>query len=268
MMNRTTSRRRPARTVLAAVLSFPLAGHALAASSTFATEYSIAFAGVPVAKSSFRTEVSDGALTLKGDLSSAGLASVFASTSATSTVRGRVTDKGIVTTSYSMRFTSGKRSRQTEMTFKGGNVVDVAITPPRGPRPGLVPVEDSHKRNVVDPFLAAMIAADDPSKVCARTIRVFDGITRLDLVLRAAGTEQVSTGGYKGEAIKCSVRYVPVAGHRPEAKTVKFMAGGERASISFAAVPGSNIYAPVKALIRTEAGTVSIKATRFEQTGG
>lgn len=256
----------------AAALMTPLAilpaAPALAASGTFATEYSIAFAGVPVARSSFRTELADGALTLKGTLSSAGLASVFASTKATSTVRGRVTDKGIVTTSYAMNFSSGKRSRQTEMTFKGGSVVDVAITPPRGPRPGVVPVEDTHKRNVVDPFLAAMIAADDPSKVCNRTLRVFDGITRMDLVLRPAGTEQVSTGGYKGAAIKCSVRYVPVAGHRPEAKMVKFMAGGERASISFAAVPGSNIYAPVKALIRTEAGTVSIKATRFEQTGG
>jgi hypothetical protein len=259
------------RAAAAALFILPITaavGPAQAASSTFATEYSISFAGVPVARSSFRTEVVDGALTLKGNLSSAGLASVFASTKATSTVRGRVTEKGIVTSSYSMNYSSGKRSRQTEMTFKGGSVVGLAITPPRGPRPGVVPVEDTHKRNVVDPFLAAMIAADDPSKVCNRTLRVFDGITRMDLVLRPAGTEQVSTGGYKGAAVKCSVRYVPVAGHRPEAKMIKFMSGGERASISFAAVPGSNIYAPVKALIRTEAGTVSIKATRFEQTGG
>jgi Protein of unknown function (DUF3108) len=249
------------------VLAASLAAYASVAGAAerFATDYSISFAGIPVARSSFRTTVEGDTLTLNGSLSSAGLATMFASTKATSTIVARVTKAGLQTQSYALQVRMGERNRETKMRFKGGNVASVSMTPKRKPNPNAVPVEATHKESVIDPFLASVIKASSPGDVCNRTLRVFDGTTRSDLVLRPDGVEQVKVKGFAGEGVRCSVRYVPVSGHRANSKSIRFMSQGERARITFAALPGSDYYAPVTATVKTSNGTISVKATRFER---
>ncbi|NJR13811.1 MAG: hypothetical protein HC779_06035 [Phyllobacteriaceae bacterium] len=72
-----------------AIIKAPHGGVKAAAAQTFAAEYSISFAGIPVARSTFSTIVNGDTLSLKGKLSSAGLGSVFSSTNATSSITGR-----------------------------------------------------------------------------------------------------------------------------------------------------------------------------------
>jgi Protein of unknown function (DUF3108) len=249
-------------TILAALAA--AAPSAAMAGERFATDYSISFSGLPVARSSFTTTVEGDTLTLSGNLSSAGLVSVFASTKASSTIVARVTEKGLQTQSYQLNVRYGDSKRETKVRFKGGDVANVSITPTRKPRAGAVPVEDGHLKRVIDPFLASVIRASSPSEVCNRTIRVFDGVTRSDLVLRPDGAEPFKTKGFDGEGVRCAVRYVPVSGHRANSKSTRFMAEGERARITFAAFPGSEFYAPVKASVETRNGKITVRATRFE----
>jgi hypothetical protein len=234
------------------------------ASQQFATDYTISFAGLPVAKSSFTTTVEGDRLTLNGNLSSAGLVSVFASTKASSTIVARVTDKGLQTQSYQLNIRYGDAQRETTVRFKGGDVAGVTITPKRKPNPNAVPVEEAHLKRVIDPFLASVIRAESPAEVCNRTIRVFDGVTRSDLVLRPDGAEPFKTKGFDGEGVRCAVRYVPISGHRAGSRSIRFMAEGERAKITFAAFPGSSYYAPVKASVETRNGRITVRATRFQ----
>jgi hypothetical protein len=235
---------------------------------SYTTDYSISFAGIPVARSSFNTIVRGDTLTLTGSLASAGIGSAFASVKGKSEVTAKITDKGIITTSYALNYTYGKKPHSTLVTFEGGRAVKSVVTPQRKPGKGLVAVEEAHLKSVVDPFLASVISASGPREVCSRTIRVYDGTTRSDLALRYVGTEPVSARGFKGDGVRCAVRYVPVSGHRAGSSSIEFMSTGERASITFASFPGSGLYAPIKATIKTKSGTITIVATRFEVQGG
>ncbi|MGL4406130.1 MAG: DUF3108 domain-containing protein [Notoacmeibacter sp.] len=230
------------------------------------SEYSISFAGIPVARSKFKTLIDGKTLSVKGSLATAGLAAVFDSTTATSSSSGVISENGVETQSFALDYKSGKRSRSTRISFRNGNVVETVITPTRPPNPNNVPIEADQLRNVVDPFFASLISANDPSQVCNRTLKVFDGVLRINLVMRPSGREPYVVSGVKGEGVRCAVRYQPVGGHKLNSGAVKFLTEGERAIIVFGALPGTNLYGPVKATVKTKTGSVVIRATKFEQS--
>jgi Protein of unknown function (DUF3108) len=238
---------------------------AQAADMVMATEYSISFAGIPVARSKFRTTMNGDIVSVTGNLATAGLAAVFDSTNATSVSSGKISKNGVESQSFELDYKSGERVRSTRINFKGGNVTKSVVNPERPPNPQITPIVPAHLKGVVDPFLASMVSAPNPADVCKRTIKIFDGLLRINLVLRPAGGEPYVVGKLKGEGIRCAARYEPVSGHKPASGTVKYMADGERATILFGAIPGTTLYAPVKASIKMKAGTVSIRATKFAQ---
>jgi hypothetical protein len=231
------------------------------------TEFSISFAGVPVARSSFTTIVDGDALSVRGNLSTAGLASVFSATKATSVSSGRITETGVQTQSFKLDYKSGKRSRSTSIAFKGGNVTNLTVTPAREPNPNIIPVEPSHMKGVVDPFFASLVRASSPADVCNRTIKVFDGVSRSNLVMRAAGSEPYRLAGRMIDGVRCAVRYEPISGHRGNSSGVRYMSEAERATILFAPLEGTSLYGPVKASIKTKNGTITIRATKFSVSG-
>ena len=228
------------------------------------TEYSISFAGIPVARSKFKTVIDGTALTVNGNLATSGLAAAFDSTKATSTSSGIISDRGVETQSFKLDYKSGSRARVTQISFSGGNVVNTTITPTRAPKPDDVPLQPGQLKGVVDPFFASIVAAPNAQAVCNRTLKVFDGVIRINLVMRPSGSEPYVIGGVKGEGVRCAVRYEPVAGHRANSGSVRYMSEGERATIVFGQISGTNLYAPVKAAIKTKNGTVTIRATKFE----
>ena len=231
-----------------------------------ASEYNISFAGIPVARSKFSTLINGQSLTVTGSLATAGLAAVFDSTKATSKSSGLMTKNGIETLSFELDYKSGKRARNTKISFRGGNVVDTVLTPERTPHPNDVPLQPGQLDGVVDPFFGSIVWAASPSEVCNRTIKVFDGVLRINLVMRPSGNEPYVVGNSNGNGIRCAVRYEPVAGHRAKSSAVTYMTQGERATIVFAALAGTNLYGPVKASIKTKNGTVTIRATKFQQS--
>lgn len=234
---------------------------------TMASEYSISFAGIPVARSKFKTIIDGNAVSVKGSLATAGLAAAFDSTKATSVSSGIFSKNGVQTQSFELDYKSGKKSRSTRISFRNGNVIETTITPRREPNPNNVPIQPGQLDGVVDPFFASLVLATNASEVCNRTIKVYDGVLRMNLVMRPAGTEPYAIGKVKGDGVRCAVRYEPVAGHKAKSGSVTYMAQGERATIVFGALPGTSLYGPVKASIKTKNGTINIRATKFEQSG-
>ena len=238
-----------------------------ALAAQFVTDYTISYSGLPVARSTFISTVDGNALKVEGSLQSAGLGALFSSTSGSASLSGRISGNRIESERYEMRYTSGKKSSVTRIAFSGGNVTESWFDPPSKPRADRVAVKPNQLKGVVDPLMAGIVAASSAGRVCNRTIQFFDGELRGDLVLRSAGSEKFSARGYKGDAIRCAVKFKPVSGYRTSNKSIAYMSKGERAIISFAPIAGTQLYAPVKVQVTTSVGTVTVRATRFEQTG-
>ncbi len=79
------------------------------------------------------------------------------------------------------------------------------------------PINDSHRKDVVSPLhlLSEVMGADsikDVDRLCAGRTAVFTGLTRFDLEGLGRGA-----AGTPDNAMRCRIRYVPVAGQRIDA---------------------------------------------------
>jgi hypothetical protein len=245
---------------LLAALMFSTA--AFAAEVEHQTDYSIALAGLPLARASFYTEVEKNHYTISGTLKSAGLVDIFSRTAGQTRVSGVIIRDRLRATEYSMSYRSGKKARAISVIFRNGNVVRASMTPKRTPLPkNWVPVTRGDMRNVLDPLSGLIIPAK--RRVCPNTLPIFDGESRLDIQLSAKGTRNFRTKGFEGEVIVCGVRFVPRAGYRKGREDVEYLRRLATIEIWFAKAETVDVYAPVYARIPTKIGPVIVSATRF-----
>jgi hypothetical protein len=158
------------------------------------------------------------------------------------------------------------------MALAHGNVVQAEITPPLIDMQDRVPVTAANKRGIIDPVSALLMPTQgrgeplDPDN-CNRTLPVFDGATRFNVVLSYAETRPVQKPGYAGPVLVCNARYQAVAGHRPDRPGVKFMEENREMSVWLAPVEGTRVLIPLRISVLTTIGTNIIEATRWSQGG-
>ena len=104
----------------------------------------------------------------------------------------------------------------------------------------------------------------DPAN-CNRTLPIFDGAARFDVVLSYGETRQVEKPGYKGPVLVCNARYVPIAGHRALRPTTKFMQDNRDMSVWLAPVEGARLLVPLRIAVRTMVGMSVIEASRWAE---
>jgi hypothetical protein len=230
---------------------------------SFVADYTVSLYGLPVARSRFNSTFDDGKFTVHGSLSSAGIARIFDSTQGTTTVSGTITPAAARPSLYLMNYTSGKKRKKTEIRFSRGNVTRTENVPPLRTKPNWVDVERGHLAAVADPISATLVPAGSPAEVCQRTIRLYDGEMRADLKLSPGGTEAISIGEFDGEATVCNARFVPVSGYRAGHRSIEYLRNKSKISIAFAELGTTGVYAPLKASIGTEIGTLHIEARSF-----
>jgi hypothetical protein len=61
----------------------------------------------------------------------------------------------------------------------------------------------------------------------------------------------------------CSARYIPVAGHKPDAKATRFMADNKEMEVWLAPVPHEHLVVPYRVSLMTMAGTAVIEASEL-----
>ena len=183
--------------LLAAALVLPQsATAALEPQQVFTADYAVSFFGFTVARSTVVSRLGATSYTVDGSIRSAGLAAFFDSTTAKTTVSGKIGKSGVSPDSYSVDYVYGKKTKKTSLQFAKGNVVKVSNSPPLPPRrPDWVPVGAKELLAVADPISATLIEAKDARSVCGRTIKAFDGEIRADLALSYVNTAPVSIGG-------------------------------------------------------------------------
>ena len=260
-------RRRPSFVLLAALL----AGSPAAAASLSA-DYGIWLAGLPIGRADVASTFDGERYTLSFQTRLTGLAGALTGGKGAANAAGTVASGRVLPSSFAMVSRNASESRTVRMGLQGGNVAAVEIAPPLDPKPDRVPVADGHKRGVVDPVSALIMPANgrgdlmDPGN-CDRTIPVFDGASRFDVVLRYVETKPVEKAGYKGPVLVCNARWKPISGHRPSREAVKFMESNDDMQVWLAPVEATRVLVPLRIAVRTTVGMSVIEAQRWTFDG-
>lgn len=248
------------------ILALGLLGFGSAEAAQYQADYKVTYLGVTVAKSSFKSTIKGNTYSLTGQLRTAGLVRAVEKTSGTTSIKGTLGKKGAVPSSYKLSYKSGKKSKSTHISFKGGNAVSIKNSPKAIKKGKWKNVTKKDLRSVVDPLSATLVRGKTPQEVCNRTIRFYDGKMRGDVKLRYAGQRPFSTNGFKGLTVHCSGRFIPVAGYNQNKKDIKWMRDNGRISLSFAKVDATGLHAPVSAEVKTRLGKLRVRASRFVVT--
>jgi len=246
---------RRATLVLAAVCTATMSLAASAQAQRM--QYDVSLLGLPIARAVFDSRFNDAGFAISGSFWSAGIARIFDKTDGTITVTGRFDGGESRPQDYALNYVSGKKKQLTQIQFNGARVTNTVNEPPLRKRGSdWVPLQDEHLARVADPISALLMPADNAANVCNRTVRVYDGEARVDLVLRPAHPSD----SFRSAEVTCVAQFVPVAGYRPNHSTIKHLRDKAKIRIGFAPVGNQRLYSPVEASIGTKIGTVYVKA--------
>ena len=231
----------------------------VAGARSFNAVYSISGKGIEAGEFSYGVKFDGGGYAATAQRKMTGLvgALVGAAQNYTYAASGRVTAAGLDPETY--RHQGGKRNRVVTVDYRGAQPVTTA-NPVMGM--GNPPATPEQRAGAIDQVsaIASMIAATgDP---CGRTIHVLmDGRSRFDFVLSANGRVNVNTRAWRGQAIRCSVAFRPIAGF-PDPQTP--------ATLTFLFAPTANgLYAPLRIEMPTDIeqiGVAVLEAKSFSAT--
>lgn len=244
-----------------------------AQAETVRTRYGISLIGLPFGTATVSGTLEPQAYKIELQMKLTGLASILSGSKGAATATGALPGNHVSPTTYATTSSSGDITRTVRMSMVNNNVDQSEITPPWDPFPDRVPVTEADRRAIVDPMSALIMTVPGTGPVigpaaCERTIPVFDGAARFDVVLAFVGTRKVKTKGYAGDVAVCSVRYHPVAGHRANRPGTKFMADNKDMEAWLAPIGQSRIVVPYRISVATMIGTVVVEANQFEVSAG
>lgn len=243
-----------------------------AGAQTLQVNYNITLIGLKLGTATMVAKLNETAYDLAIQAKLTGLAGAFTSGKGAATATGSIAGTRVTPATFAISSQSSDDARTVRMALADSTVKAVDIDPPIEERADRVPVDESHKRGVLDPIGAMVMVVDgkvgvDDAAACNRTIPVFDGAARFNIVLSHAGSRDIDTPGYKGRVAVCKARYKPIAGHRANRPATKFMEANEDIEAWLAPVGQSRVLMPYRISIRTMIGTTVLEASRFEVDG-
>jgi hypothetical protein len=255
-------------TTLAAVVTTAAPGTAsFAGPQDFRGEYTVSFLGLSMAKAAFSSRYENDAYAINGSVSSAGLAQLFDDTRGTISTSGRVLGNRVEPKAFRADYTSGKKASLIDIRFTKGNVTATRVEPPPKKRGAdWLPLGAADLAGVADPIAATIIRARSPDAVCGRTVKMYDGEMRADLVLAYVEKGAMSVQGYEGPTVTCRLNFEPVSGYRKGRKALEFLRKKSLIKVTFAPLGQTGIYAPIYATVGTEIGPITVRARRFDTT--
>jgi len=256
-----------------AFMTLAIAGVGLpAGAQTLRVEYDVSLMGIPLGKADLASTFQGSKYKMEAGVKLTGLARILTGGKGAATAAGAIVGPQPRPTAFAVTSRSSSDQRTVRMGLNSGNVAAVDIDPPIDEKPDRVPVKDDHKKGVVDPVSALLMPAvasgslTDPAN-CNRTIPVFDGASRFDVVLSYADTKAAELPGYSGTVLVCNARYVPISGHRALRPSTKFMTENEDMSVWLAPVEGRRLLFPVRVAVRTMVGMSVVEAANWALEG-
>ncbi len=268
------ARRRSGWAILAAVLAVVLPGGAKADNNwpdKVTAQYKVTFNGFDIGDFRFESSVQSRAYSLAGSAKLSLLLGAY-KWSGTTRSKGVIGDGDPKPVEHSFAYEGGSKTGSVAMSFSQGRVADRKIEPPSSPSRRTVPLKDEHLVGVFDPLSAVMaMSRGKVDKPCDQKIPIFDGKQRFDIELSFKRQERVTEkrpSGQPGLAYVCSVRYIPVAGHKNNNKMIASIAENMGIEVVLRPIPSANILVPYKVTVPTFAGSAVLTSQRVEITTG
>jgi hypothetical protein len=257
---------------LSVVLVSALCGSVLPArAEALKIAYGISLLGLPLGSADLATTIDGSKYKVEVGAKLTGLAGLLVGGKGVASSSGAVAGPQPQPSNFAVTSRSGQDERTVRMGLNNGNVAALDIVPPLDEKPDRVPLKDAHKRGVLDPVSALLmpLTASNPTDPanCNRTLPVFDGAARFDVVLTYGETKPVEKPGYKGPVLVCNARYVPIAGHRSERPSTKFMQDNRDMQVWLAPVQGTRVLVPLRISVRTMIGMSVVEASRWTLAG-
>jgi hypothetical protein len=232
-------------------------------------DYSISLMGLPLGNADLAASFTNGRYDMRMNARLTGLVGMITSGKGSGTASGQLGTMRPLPSAFAVNSRNSTDQRVVRMGLTGGNVAAVEIDPPLDAKQDRVPVGQEHKRAVMDPMSALLMPIAtkngplDPAN-CNRTLPIFDGAARFDIVLSYAGTREFKKPGFDGQALVCNARYVPIAGHRAKRPAVKFMQENRDMSVWLAPLGGPQLLVPLRVSVKTMIGTSVVEATKIK----
>ncbi len=253
-------------------LALLVVGSAPARAATVTVGYRITLAGLTLGTADLGGTFDGDRYTLSMSAQLTGIAGMLSGSGrGAASATGALVGSRLVPTGFSASGRSGSAERTVRVAISSGNVNKIEINPPFQENPDLpprVPLREVDKLGITDPLsaivaVAALKGKSDDAANCNRTVPVFDGTQRFDIVMSFAETKRVQKPGFSGDVLVCDLRYVPVSGHRPERPSVKFMTDNREMNVWLAPVEGSRVLVPIRISVKTMVGTTVVEAERW-----
>jgi len=262
---------RPLRGLLAVAALMLAAGPALA-DGRLQAKYVLRIGGVELGRATVLVQAGADAYEISGAGRITGVMRAVSSGKGAVAARGVLNGSRMVPRVYALNAEADGTKEAARLAMAGGSVAEMEVEPPIKPAPDRVPITNAVLQNIMDPLSGAFVYVPPPAEplsasACGRMVPVFDGRQRYDIALEYLRTEQVKVSGYKGPAVVCSVRYKPVAGHRPSRYTVQYMVDNKDMFVWLVPIEGTRLMAPFKVTVATMIGTALFEATSFEFKG-
>ena len=205
---------------------------------------------------------------ISGSARSNSVVSMVSEVKASFSSKGKISDNRLVPANHNIKFKNGRKTRRLKMSFTPDGVDSIQAKPKIKYKSGAVPVEKSHLKEVLDPISSMLlpVKADEIGngrKICNRTVPIFDGRARINLVFSYRYTGSANIKGFRGNTIICAARYQPIAGIRPHHRNIKFMKANRDMQVTLARIGDSNYYTMMGFRVRTSKGLASAAAYEF-----
>lgn len=234
--------------------------------------YGVALIGLPIGTATVEGTVGPKDYRLLGTGKLTGIAGVLVDTKGAVTATGshrdgRVTPSGFAATAGTPHYLLTIR-----MAEERNAATQVEITPPYVQLPDRIPVSAADKRGIIDPMSSFIMPVPGSGDIlgpaaCDRTLPLFDGGVRFDVVLSFKRLQQVATAAYTGPVAVCGVRYQPISGYRPDRPVNKFMIDNKDMETWLAPVGSTRFVYPYHIAVMSMIGMVTIDATDVSFAG-
>jgi hypothetical protein len=255
---------------VAPLIALLAATAAASADARLKVHYEGSVTAIPVGRGEFALDISDAGYAVVGSARVTGIAKLVSRGHGTVSAKGTFIGGQLSPASYVSNSESDKKKADIRISFANNAVTSYSVNPPTEESKGRIPVREEHRTGVVDPMSAAIITVPGTADMlspdnCKRTVPIFDGRQRYDLVF---SYERIDTAkdikGYNGKLLVCRVDYRPIAGYKPDKLNVKYMQDNRNIFVWLAPVEGTRVLFPARVSIVTLIGIVVVQAENFE----
>jgi hypothetical protein len=230
--------------------------------ATVAAKYRLSFGGFDVGSYKFQSKSDGKTYETTGTAEVSALFGAF-------TWKGGLESSGTLDaaaphpSSYKLSYKSKSKITSITLGFDASGVKSIVLVPKKPPNPEVVPVKPEQLKNVFDP-MSSILAMTHASAAnpCDRTIPIFDGKARFNLVMSAKGEQKIKEDKPSGQPTLlkvCQVKYVPISGHKPK-DFVKPWIDYDGIEVALRPVPAANALVPYRISIPTSIGSAVMSA--------